>query len=83
MLRLTYPDRSYGDLRAVHADPRDTVRVPSGALLRTARVTEKAISLKALVSDQAALVPTVGMLLLGAYKILNFARLSASRKRGA
>jgi hypothetical protein len=80
--RFYYPKEVYGDARPASQALHGEVKVGSHASVRDVRVTEKAIVLKALVTSDKEIVPTVGMLSLGAFRILNLARRIAAGQRG-
>ncbi len=73
-IRLSYPPERYGDARAAGKALHGELKVPGSTVLRDVRVTEKAIVLKALVTVEKNILETVGMLSVGAYRILNLAR---------
>lgn len=73
-LRFVYPDTIYGDVQSASAALNERVLVPPFATLRDIRVTEKAITVKALVRSKQDIAQTSAMLCLGAYRILNLAR---------
>ena len=81
-VRFYYPPEKYGDARAAEKALHGQVKVGPGAAVRDVRVSEKAIVLKALVNAQKEIVPTVGMLSLGGYRILNLARRIAAGQGG-
>jgi hypothetical protein len=73
-VRFCYPQERYGDARAAEQALKGTVKMGPAATLRSLRVTEKAIALKAMVSSDREIAPAACMLSLGAYRILNLAR---------
>ena len=73
-VRFAYPKDLYGDARPAQLALNQPVRVPPSATLRDLRVSEKAIAIKAMVNAENDVAMTAGMLSLGAYRILNFAR---------
>jgi hypothetical protein len=81
-VRFAYPKERYGDARPAEQALKGEVKVGPRATLRSVRVTEKAIALKAMVSSDLEITPTAGMLSMGGYRILNLARRMAARQRG-
>lgn len=81
-VRFSYPMELYGDARPAEQALRGEMKVGPSATLRSVRVTEKAIALKATVASEQEITQTAGMLSVGAYRILNLARRMAARKRG-
>jgi len=79
-LRLTYPPEVYGDLRNSGAKLSQPVLLPPSAVLKSKKVTESDIKLKATVRISAELTRTCSMMALGAYRILNFGRKVSSRR---
>ena len=82
VLRLAYPRKTYGDATAAHKKLNEKIRMPGSANFRGIRVSDKAILVKALVRQESELVEASVMLSLGAYRILNLARRSASAAKG-
>jgi hypothetical protein len=82
-VRFYYRPERYGDARAADKALQGQVKVGPGAVLKDVRVSEKAIVLKALVSLDKEITPTVGMLSLGGYRILNLARRIATGQGGS
>lgn len=82
-VRFSYPKETYGDARAAGKAMEGAVKVGPAAVLRDVRVSEKAIVLKARVSEEMEVMPTAGMLSLGGYRILNLARRIAARQGGS
>jgi hypothetical protein len=80
-VRYSYPRESYGDARAAGQALQNEARVPHGATLHSVRVTEKAVALKAMATSNNAIIPTLGALSLGGYRILNLARRMAAAQR--
>ena len=81
-VRFSYPTERYGDARLAQQALKEEVKMGPAATLRSVRVTEKAIVLKAMVSSDQEIVRTAGMLSMGGYRILNLARRAASAQRG-
>jgi hypothetical protein len=81
-VRFAYSKERYGDARPAEQALKDQTKVGPGATLRSVRVTEKAIALKALVSSDQEIARTAGMLSMGGYRILNLARKMAARQSG-
>ena len=81
-IRFSYPKQLYGDARAAEKALHGEVKVASSAALRAVRVTEKAVAMKAVVRVEDQILPTAGMLSVGAYRILNLARTMAAGQRG-
>ncbi len=81
-VRFSYPNEIYGDARAAGQALNGQVKVGPSATVRSVRVTEKAILLKALVASERDIARTVGMLSLGGYRILNLARRIVAGQRG-
>ena len=77
-IRFYYPKKLYGDARPAEQALHGEVKVAGSAALRSVRVTEKAIALKALVGLNKDITQTVGMLSVGGYRILNLARRMAA-----
>jgi hypothetical protein len=77
-VRFCYPKELYGDARPAGQALHGEVKVAGSATLRSVRVTEKAIAIKALVTAEKEILPTAGMLSVGAYRILNLARRMAA-----
>lgn len=77
--RFSYPPDLYGDASRAHGALHEDVRVPPSATVRSVRVNEKAITLKALVRLENEVVQTAGMLSMGAYRILNLARRGSAK----
>jgi hypothetical protein len=73
-VRLSYPASVYADARPAEKALHGQIKVGTGAMLRAVRVNEKAIVLKAVVSQDREIATTMGMLSVGAYRILNLAR---------
>ena len=73
-LRFDYPKELYGNAQPASAALQEEIRVPHSAVIRDARVTEKAIVLKATVNLKQDIAQTSAMMSLGAYRILNLAR---------
>lgn len=82
-VRFYYRPERYGDARAADKALQGQVKVGPGAVVRDVRVSEKAIVLKALVNSDKEITPTVGMLSLGGYRILNLARRIATGQGGS
>lgn len=76
-LQLSYPHSRYGDARSV-TQGAGAIKVPSSAHLKRVRITEGAIGLKALASNESVIKETSAALFLGAYRILNFSRRAAA-----
>lgn len=81
-VRFSYPKERYGDARPAEHALKEEVRVGPSATLRSVRVTEKAVALKATVTSDQEVVRTAGMLSMGGYRILNLARRMAAGKGG-
>jgi len=81
-IRFSYPKERYGDARPAEQALKEEVKVGPSATLRSVRVTEKAIALKALVTSDQEIARTAGMLSMGGYRILNLARRMAAGPRG-
>ena len=81
-VRLSYPKEIYADARPAEQALRGDVKLGPSAKLRSVRVTERAIVLKAMVSSEHEITPTTGMLSMGGYRILNLARRMAAGLRG-
>ena len=81
-VRFSYPQGMYGDARLAEQALKGEVKVGPAATLRSVRVTEKAIALKAMVTSDQEIAQTAGMLSLAGYRILNLARRMAAGKRG-
>ena len=81
-VRFSYPKELYGDARPAEQALKGEVKVGPAAALRSVRVTEKAIALKATVASEQEIAPTAGMLSVGGYRILNLARRTAVRRSG-
>jgi hypothetical protein len=82
-ISFCYPRDRYGDACVAHQALGEEVKTGPSALLRKTRVTEKAISLRAMVNTEQEIARTAGMLSMGAYRILNLARRMAERKGGS
>jgi hypothetical protein len=76
---FSYSRERYGDARMAQQALNEEVKVGPGALLRKARVTEKAVTLRAMVNSEQEIARTAGMLSMGAYRILNLARRIAEK----
>jgi len=81
-IRFTYPTDTYGDARPAEKALHEKIRVSPQSFVRGVRVTEKAIIVKAIVKTEGEIVQTLGMLSVGAYRILNLARRMAAGQRG-
>jgi hypothetical protein len=81
-VRFSYPKELYGDARPAEKALHGEMKVAPSATLRDVRVTEKAITMKALVEAEKEIVTTAGMLSVGGYRILNLARRIAAGQRG-
>jgi uncharacterized membrane protein len=82
-LRLRYPASLYGDASAMPQKLQDGIKTPSTATVRSVRVSDGDIKLKATVNSTTDLTKTCAMLLLGAYRILNLSRKVAARQGSA
>jgi hypothetical protein len=80
-LRLRYPAELYGDASASPEQLQSAVKTPSTAMVRSVQVSPADIKLKATVNSTPDLTRTCTMLLLGAYRILNFSRKVTSRRQ--
>jgi hypothetical protein len=81
-IRFSYPKELYGDARPAEHALHGEVRVGPSAALRALRVTDKAITTKAMVTAEKEIITTAGILSVGAYRILNLARRMAAGQRG-
>lgn len=81
-VRFCYPKERYGDARPAGQALKEAVKVGPAATLKSVRVTEKAVSLKAVVTSDQEVSRTAGMLSMGCYRILNLARRVMDRQRG-
>lgn len=79
-VRFSYPQELYGDARPAGQALENQLKVGPSSALRSVRVTEKAVVLKALVTAEKEIGTTVGMLSLGGYRILNLARRAAGQR---
>jgi hypothetical protein len=79
-VRFSYPKHVYGDARAAAEALHDDVKPGSSATLRSVRVTEKAVVLKAVVDSDKRILETARILSLGGYRILNLARMTAAQR---
>jgi hypothetical protein len=83
-LRFAYPSDRYGDARQAQQALHENVRLPQSAVIRDVRVTEKAISMKAVAGFHDEIGRTARVLSLGAYRLLNLnRRIAAGRTGGA
>jgi hypothetical protein len=81
-VRFCYPQQRYGDARAAEQALKGQVKLGPSATLRSVKVTEKAIALKAMVATDQEIAKTAGMLSLGCYRILNLAHRMAAGSKG-
>lgn len=83
-LRFAYPSEIYGDARQAQHALHENVSLPRSAVIRDVRVTEKAISMKAVAGLHDEIGRTARILSLGAYRLLNLnRRIAAGRSGGA
>jgi hypothetical protein len=81
-MKFSYPRERYGDARQAHQALNEGIRLPSSATIRGVRVTEKAITLKALVNWHDEIAKTARMLGMAAYRRFNLAQRAAASQRG-
>ena len=81
-VRFTYPAERYGDARTAQQALSEEVKMAPGALLKRARVTEKAVAMRAIVNSEVEIPRAAGILSMGAYRILNLARRVMEKKGG-
>jgi hypothetical protein len=81
-VRFSYSKKLYGNARAAGQALQNEVKVPYGAALRGVRVTEKALTLKAMATSNNTIIPTIGILSLSAYRVLNLARRMTAAQGG-
>ena len=80
-MRFAYPAKAYGDLTPLGAKMQKEIRLPQSASLRGLEVNDRAVKVKALVTNSDDLAQTSSMLALGVYRMLNLSRKLAERKR--
>ncbi|BAZ31270.1 hypothetical protein NIES4074_37420 [Cylindrospermum sp. NIES-4074] len=78
-LILNYPQRRYGEVKALENALLDAVKLPNLADLKGAKVTNKTIHLVVRVGSQVAdntqeIYQTITMMFLSIYQVLNFAK---------
>jgi hypothetical protein len=80
-MRFSYPADVYGDLTPLGAKMQKEIRLPQSASVRGLEVNDRAVKVKALVTNSDDLAQTSSMLALGVYRMLNLSRKLAARKR--
>jgi hypothetical protein len=73
-MRFGYPGEVYGNLTPLAGQMQKEIQLPRSALVRGLEVNDRAVKLKALVTETADLAQTSAMLALGVYRILNLSR---------
>lgn len=73
-LKLRYPSAVYGDAGRAYQTLGNTLQASQTVQLKGFEVTEKAVSLKGVISDDKHLKEASAILFLGAYRILNLSR---------
>ena len=73
-MRFGYPSEVYGDLTPLAGRMQKEIQLPRSALVRGVEVNDRAVKLKALVTESADLAQTSTMLALGVYRMLNLSR---------
>jgi hypothetical protein len=82
-MRLIYPNKTYGDVRASGAKLRNDLRVPASARVRSVQISDHDVKMKTLVDSSGDLPQTISMVALGGYRMLNLARRTMLSKGGA
>jgi hypothetical protein len=73
-MRFGYPNEIYGDVSTLAARMQKEFKLPSSASVRGVEVNDRAVKVKALVTEKADLARTSAMMALGVYRILNLSR---------
>lgn len=80
-LRFGYPPETYGNLRGASKRLQTEIRLPGAARLRGVESSERAVKLKALVTQESQVAETVAMLSLGVYRVMNLSRRAIVHQR--
>jgi hypothetical protein len=79
-MRFAYPKDVYGDLTAFAAKMQKEIHLPPSASVRGLEVNDRAVKVKALVTQTGDLAQASTMLALGVYRMLNLSRKMRARR---